>query len=144
MEAFEEVADLCLLEDVVDGEHGDEVLALLEAFEGGAADALGGGVGVGEVGVGLFEVLEFAEEAVVFGVGDFGLGLVVVEAVVTLEFLAEGGDAGGGVGGRLGEEVVHGGNLGGGRKTGKGFRRARLGGRGGAFYSSRRGTLRWS
>ena len=85
---------------------------MFESFEGFAADALGRGVGVGEVGVGFFEVFEFAEEDVVFGVGDFGLGLGVVEPVVAVEFLGEEGDASGGVVRGLGEEVFHGGIMG--------------------------------
>ena len=63
------------LEDVVDAEHRDGVADLLEALDGRAADALGGGVRVVEFGVLVFEVFEFAEELVVLGVGDFGSGL---------------------------------------------------------------------
>jgi hypothetical protein len=39
------------LEDVVDAEHGDGVLDLLEALDGCASDALGDGVRVAEFGV---------------------------------------------------------------------------------------------
>lgn len=94
------------LEDVVDGKHRDEVGDLLEAFDGIPADALGGGVGVGELGVFFFEFLEFAEDFVVFGVGDFRGGVGVVEPVVVLEVLTELGDAVFRAG--LGEKVVHG------------------------------------
>jgi hypothetical protein len=82
------------LEDVVDAEHGDGVGDFLEAVDGFAADAEGGGVGVVELGVLFFEGFEFAEEGVVFGVGDFGCGLGVVEAVVAIEFGAEVADSG--------------------------------------------------
>ena len=71
------------LEDVVDAEHGDGVLDLLEALDGRAADALGDGVRVAELGVLGFEGFELAVEAVELGVGDFGISLVV-ELVVAL------------------------------------------------------------
>ncbi len=91
-------------EDVIDAEHRDGVGDLGEAFERFGADALGGGVGIGEVRVFFFEVFEFAEEFVVIGVGDFGLCLGVVEVVVVVDELAQFCDAFFGRGGE-GEEV---------------------------------------
>jgi hypothetical protein len=55
-----------------------------EAFAGFAADALGGGVRSEEIGVIFLELGEFAEESVVFGVGDFGLVEDVVLMLVVL------------------------------------------------------------
>jgi len=46
--------------NVLDGEHGAEVILLLEAVERFSADALGGRVRVVEVGVFFFEFFEFA------------------------------------------------------------------------------------
>ena len=41
------------LVDVLDGEHGDEVIDLGKMRERGATDALGGGIGIVEFGMGL-------------------------------------------------------------------------------------------
>jgi hypothetical protein len=80
------------LEDVVDAEHGDGVLDLLEALDGCATDAEGGRVRLVELWVFGFEGFEFAEETVVFRVGDFRLGLAVIEPVVTVELDAQFAD----------------------------------------------------
>jgi hypothetical protein len=69
------------------------VVDLGEAFEGFGSDSQGGGVGIGEIRVLLFEVLEFAEKAVVVCVGDFRLCLGVVEVVVVVDELPEFRDA---------------------------------------------------
>lgn len=54
----------------------------------------------------FFEVFEFAEELVIVGIGDFGLGLGVVEVVVVVEDAAElGGALLGGSGAGLRKEV---------------------------------------
>lgn len=81
------------LEHIVDAEHRDGVLDLGETVERFRADALGGRVGIGEGGVAFFEVFEFAEELVVFGVGDFRLGIGVVEPVVVVDELPQLRDA---------------------------------------------------
>ena len=67
------------------GQVGD----LAEAVDRGSADAAGGRVRVIEFRVRLFEILEFAEQEVVVGVGDLGAGLDVVEPVVVLELASE-------------------------------------------------------
>jgi hypothetical protein len=59
-----------------------------EAVARGAADALGGGVGGDEFGVGGFELLELAHEAVILGVGDLRGVEDVVEMFVAAEFFA--------------------------------------------------------
>ncbi len=64
-----------------------------EACERSGADALGGRVGIGEAWVGFFKILEFAEEFVVVGIGNFRFGLGVVEVVVVIEELAKLGGA---------------------------------------------------
>ena len=75
-------AQFGFVERVVETEHRRGVAEFDEAFAGGSADALGGGVGGYERGVGLFEGLEFAHEAVVFGVGELGLVEDVIEVFV--------------------------------------------------------------
>ena len=72
-------------EHIVDAEHGDGVFDLGKAFEGLRADALGGGVGIGQLRVLFFEILEFAEELVVIAVADFRLSLRIVEPVVVVD-----------------------------------------------------------
>ena len=103
--AFAEFLVLQLV-DVLDGEHGAEVGALGEAFERGAADALGGGSGVAEGGVGFFQRLQLVHQDVVFGIADLRLGLLVVKAVVPLQLGAEEGGALFRGGGGAGEEVA--------------------------------------
>jgi len=67
-----------------------------------AADFTGGGIFVDELRMGFFEVGKFAVEAVVGGIGDFGLGLDVVEKVVSPNLLEEVGVMLGGGGAHLG------------------------------------------
>jgi hypothetical protein len=54
----------------------------LEALDGLAADALGGAVRAGQLGVGRLQVEQLAEEPVVLLVGDLRAGLDVVLVVV--------------------------------------------------------------
>ena len=84
-----EGAELGFVEGVVEAEHRGGVGEFDEAFAGGSADALGGGVGGDERGVGLFEGLELAHEGVVLGVGELGLIEDVIEVFVVAEILAE-------------------------------------------------------
>jgi hypothetical protein len=93
LEAFKKLGDFSFGEDIVDGKHGEEVGALLEGVERSAADAEGGGIGIVEIGVGFFEVLEFAEEAVVFRVRDFRFRVLIIEQVMASELFAKIGDA---------------------------------------------------
>ena len=66
----------------------------MELLERRAADAKGGGVGVVEFGMFFFELFEFAEQLVVFRVGDFRCGLIIIEIVVMTDRLAQLADAG--------------------------------------------------
>jgi hypothetical protein len=59
---------------------------LLESFERFAWDALGGGVGRAQIRVRVFQVDEFAEECVVFAIGDLRRGLLVIETIVARDF----------------------------------------------------------
>ena len=83
-----------LVVGVVDGEHGDAVWEGVEAGDWGAADAGGGGVGVGEVWVGFFEGGEISEEGVELGVGHEGGGVGVVSGAGAFEEGSEFLDAG--------------------------------------------------
>jgi hypothetical protein len=84
-DAAVEVAEFAFMEGVVEAEHRGGMGRLEEALAGLAADALGGGIGGTEVGVGVFEVEELAEELVVGGVGDFGLIEDVIEVFVAAD-----------------------------------------------------------
>ena len=88
-DALIEGAEFSFVEGVIEAQHGGGMGEFDEAFAGGAADALGGGVEGDERGVGLFEGLEFAHAGVVFGVGDLGLVEDVIEVLVVAEFLTE-------------------------------------------------------
>ena len=74
---------------IVDAEHRHWVGDLGEGGVRDGADALGGGVRLGEFGVGFLEILKFAVELVVFGVADLRLRLGVVEVIVVIEKLPE-------------------------------------------------------
>jgi hypothetical protein len=65
---------------------------LLESIEGCSADPESGGVGIVKLRVRFFEVFELAEKTVVFSVGDFRFGVLIVELVMPRELFAEFGD----------------------------------------------------
>ena len=71
---------------VVQALHPNGVGDGAKGFERGAADFTGGGVFVDEFGVSGFEVEELAVEAIVRGIGNLGLGLDVVQVVVSAYF----------------------------------------------------------
>ena len=96
-----EVGDSRRVECVREREHGHLVDHLVERVEGSAADALGGGIGNGELGVGRLQGDELREQAVVLRVGDLRRIEHVVEMVVTSDRLAELGGAPA-IGGRRG------------------------------------------
>ncbi len=79
--AIDPLAEFLLVVGVVDREHGGWVWEGVEAFDGAASDAGGGGVWVLEFWVGLFEGLEFFEFLVEFGVGHEFLVACVVGGV---------------------------------------------------------------
>ena len=70
-------------------------------FCGWCADLLTGGIRCDDLRVLLFDVLQLAEQSIVFGVGDFRLILAIVKLVVTVNFFAEVGVA------LLSEKVDH-------------------------------------
>ena len=86
--------DFLLVVGVVDGKHGDAVGEGGEAWDWGAADAGGGGVGVGEVWVGFFEGGEFGEEAIKLCVRDERICVGVVGGIGAFEQGSEFVDAG--------------------------------------------------
>ena len=65
----------------------------LELFQGGAAHALGGGVRGDQIGMRGFEFLKLGEQLIVIVVGYFWPGIAIVEAVVPVNFLAQGRDS---------------------------------------------------
>ena len=81
-----ELAQVDFFEGVAEAEHGDFVANLGERGQGRIADALGGRVGGDQVRVVGFKGLEFAEQTVVFGIGDAGFVEHVVAVVVLVEF----------------------------------------------------------
>ncbi len=85
--------------DLLEGEHGEEVLDAGESVGGRTADALGGGIWGDEGGEEFFEVLEFAVELVVLMVADEGLGEDVVGVVVAADLVSQVAVAGFGLGG---------------------------------------------
>ncbi len=78
----EELADFFLIESGVEAEQRRDVLDPGERLGGGRPDPPGGGVGAGELGKGLLQLLQAGEEPVVDGVGDDRIVLDVVAAVV--------------------------------------------------------------
>lgn len=80
-------------EHIIDAQHRDRVGDLGKAIQWFGTDALGGRVGIGEVGVFFFQILQLAEKLVVFGVGYFRGGLGVVKLVVVIDELTQFGDA---------------------------------------------------
>ncbi len=54
-----------------------------------ASDPLSGRVGSGELGIGLFELLQFAVEVIVGGVGDLRLVEDVIQVVVVADPLSQ-------------------------------------------------------
>jgi hypothetical protein len=77
------------------------MLDLVKVLQRLAADASGRRVGIGVLGVLVFEILEFVEKLVVGGVGDFGSGLRIIETVVVMKLLAKIGNFFGGGHGSL-------------------------------------------
>ncbi len=69
----------------------------LEFLEGLSADALGGRVGGDQRGKLLFELEQFVIEAVVFLVGNFGLGQHVIGMIVAVDFIRQLGVPGAGL-----------------------------------------------
>ena len=66
---FKPRVDTLLVVGVIDRKHGYSVWEGVEPGDWGAADAGGGGVGIGEGWVGFFEGGELGEEGVELGVG---------------------------------------------------------------------------
>ena len=84
-----EVGDARPVEGVRKREHGHLVDHLVERVEGSAADALGGRIENGELGVGSLQGDELREQAIVLRVGDLRRVEHVVEVVVTGDCFAE-------------------------------------------------------
>ena len=75
-----------LLKNVVNGQHGHRMPDLVEALEGGAAYAAGGGVRIRQFGVGFFQFFQLQEQGVIFRVGNLRFRLFVIQAVVAAQF----------------------------------------------------------
>ena len=88
-----EVGDSRLVERIGEGEHGHHVDDLGERLERGAPDPLGGGIGMGELGVGGLQGEELGEQAVVLRIRYRRRVQDMVEMVVAGDGLAELGRA---------------------------------------------------
>jgi hypothetical protein len=66
-----------------------------EALSDAAADALRGRIDADEVGMIALEILQLAQQRIIFGVGDFRRGLDVITFFVMADELAELFDASG-------------------------------------------------
>ena len=91
-------ADFRFGENVGEGDHAFAVADFGEFVEGLAGDALGGGVGSDEVGIGLLQLGEFVLQGVGSGLGHNRFVQDVVMVAVIVDELAEFLDAGGGGG----------------------------------------------
>ncbi len=105
LDTLVESAQLAFVEGVSEAEHGPAVANGGELLQGRRADALGGGVGCDQLGVGFLQLLELAKEAVVVGVADLRGVEDVVAVVVVLELAAQLLDS---IAGFLGCGVSHG------------------------------------
>ncbi|MCY1395913.1 hypothetical protein D9M71_108690 [compost metagenome] len=104
-----EVQQVLFLEGVAQAEHRHFVAHLAEGRGSGAAHALGRRLRGHQFGMRLFQALEFAEQAVVFGVWNARLVEHVVAVVVRVELAAQLRDSlGGGLG--IGHRKASGGN----------------------------------
>jgi hypothetical protein len=77
---------------VVEREHRHPVGHLGEALRRGGAHPLGRGIGAPQLGMGLFQLQQLAEQPVVVGVGDLRAVLEVIQPIVTLDLLHQGVD----------------------------------------------------
>ena len=75
--------------DVLQGLEGDPVHHLGEAVQGLPPHPLGGGIGGNPLRVGLLQLLQLTQHAVVFKIGDGGLVQDIVQIVVVVELPAE-------------------------------------------------------
>ena len=87
--AIEKVAELLLAVGVVEALHSHGVGDGAEGVEGCATDFSGGRIFIRKFRVGGFEIEKLAVEAVVGGIGNFGLGLYIIEMIVATDLLQE-------------------------------------------------------
>ena len=97
-DAIEELTQLLFAVGVVEALHRDGVTDRPERVERGAAHLFGGRIFVDQLRMSFFEVLQFAIEAVIGGIGNLRTRLHVIEPVVTANLLQEFGVALGGRG----------------------------------------------
>jgi hypothetical protein len=79
------VGQLLVAEGIVQGQHGQFMLHGAEGLEGFGTDPLGGGIGGDGVGMARLQLLQFAQQAVIFGIADLGTVEDVIEIVVTVQ-----------------------------------------------------------
>ena len=79
---------------VVEALHGHPVAHLRETFQRPAAHAPGGGVRCLQFRVRVFQIAQLAQKGVIFAVGDFRRGALVVEPVVAGDFVPQFSGAG--------------------------------------------------
>ena len=95
---------LIVVEGVAEAQHRCPMADLVEGRRRRATDALGGRIGRRQLWMVGLELLELAHQRVPLGVADLRRVLFVVEPVGALDPLAQVGDAGGRIVGRVGHE----------------------------------------
>ena len=90
------------LEKIVDAEHRDRMVDLLETLDGLTTDPFGRAVGICEEGILVLQFLQFAEELIVFPVRDLRGSFLVVESIVAFDLGGQAGHFDLGIGGRQG------------------------------------------
>ena len=86
---FVEIRQFPVAEGVAQGQHGDLVTHLGKFLEGFSPHSLGGRVRRDQLGVGGFQFLEFAQQAIVLAVRYFWIVEDVIAIVVVVDLLAQ-------------------------------------------------------
>jgi len=85
-DTVEKLLQLPLAVSIIETLHRHGVAHRAEGVERGAADFFCGGIFVGQVRMGFFQVLEFPVKAVIGGIGNFRAGLHIIKVIVAADF----------------------------------------------------------
>ncbi len=88
-----EIGQLFVIKGIVQGQHGQRMLHRAKGLDGFGADPLGRGIRGDGIGMTLLQFLQFAQQAVVFGVGDLGVVEDVIAVVMVMQLGAQLFDA---------------------------------------------------